>query len=385
MKIILYPARIENKNLGDILINGLLIRELTKSRIIVLKGTPSDQLSSFIEFENPFIHNIVYIHPKHIWEPLAKIKTLLFVLKNVNNMDFVFDTPGHLSDPRFSIKSLLKNNYELLKVIFYKLLNIKYAKYGVTVGPYSSISWIYQKLINKLSYSYGIRDIENLNMLNKRGFKNLIYIPDLAYLLYGSPILNYSLIDSSSLAKQPYSLISVRDNIIGHKPDLPYFRCLTEFILESIKQLSYTVECKNVVLSFQVDYDKNAVSVLYEDIKETFPQFNIILIDRKLGIEEVLPLYRNANLVLTNRLHVFLLVMLAQGKSVMITDVKNHQKVSRILTDSGFSDLLLDIFTKSDVNKLITAVSDKNAPQHYNSSFEKFNLEIISKIQSLLK
>ena len=48
IKKILYPSKIEENNLGDILINALLVRELTKNKEVYFKGKPNQQLLNLI-------------------------------------------------------------------------------------------------------------------------------------------------------------------------------------------------------------------------------------------------------------------------------------------------------------------------------------------------
>ena len=57
MKKVLYPSRIKDSNLGDVLINSLLIRELSKKATVYLDGdVPS--MANIIFSDNPHKENI---------------------------------------------------------------------------------------------------------------------------------------------------------------------------------------------------------------------------------------------------------------------------------------------------------------------------------------
>nr|WP_246314320.1 polysaccharide pyruvyl transferase family protein [Kineococcus aurantiacus] len=63
------------------------------------------------------------------------------------------------------------------------------------------------------------------------------------------------------------------------------------------------------------------------------------------GARAVLAAYAAADVVLTNRLHTFLLA-LAQGTcAFVLTDPRTHAKLDGLLTDAGLADLLLDVRT----------------------------------------
>ena len=108
MKKVLYPSRIERNNLGDILINALLIRELLKEKQVYFKGMPSEILFNLIAKNNPNIHNLKIIKEIDINGGFlkAKIQTFLYLCKNPY-FSIVFDTPGHISATKRSVLKVL--------------------------------------------------------------------------------------------------------------------------------------------------------------------------------------------------------------------------------------------------------------------------------------
>ena len=183
MKKILYPSRIEENNLGDILINALLVRELMKNNTVYFKGVPNSQFLELISTNNLNV-NFKIIKAIQTDKPfiVTKIQTLIYLLKNPI-FDLVFDTPGHISGNKSFLKNQLKVFLELFKIITYRSLGIKYLKYGITLGPFTNYFWFYQKIIARLSFLIVVRDKNNYESLIERGLKNTFLKPDLAFLL----------------------------------------------------------------------------------------------------------------------------------------------------------------------------------------------------------
>ena len=58
MKIVIYPARFNRSNAGEILINVLLVRELSKHARVYIVGN-CDDVMHYLTRNNPFAHRII--------------------------------------------------------------------------------------------------------------------------------------------------------------------------------------------------------------------------------------------------------------------------------------------------------------------------------------
>jgi polysaccharide pyruvyl transferase WcaK-like protein len=364
MKKVLYPARIERNNLGDILINALLVRELLKKNQVYFKGKPDRNLYDLIVKNNPNSHNLkvikeIDVNSSFLW---TKIQTLRYLCK-YPKFYLVFDTPGHISQQKSQIKSTLKGCFEILKIFCYKFFGVKYVKYGITLGPFSGKSWFFQKYICKLSDKVVVRDHSNYLSLTERKLENIVLKPDLAYLLTNNKCLLGDV--TKERINNDVITISLRGSIVGKAIDVNYFKKVCNATIELINQLSVLKTISVINIAYQVDADKETSMQLECLLKEKFKNIKICLVNHVLDFESALNLYKSSEIVITNRLHVFLFSMACYTKTYIVTDMINHKKLISIVSDldlqsliyteksliSWHADVLEDFLIKADKNK----------------------------------
>ena len=81
------------KNLGDVVINALLIRELLKKAKVYLKGMPSEDLLALIRVNNQNYDNLSVVKPNSRSRIGQKAQTFMYLLTQPK-FDMVFCPPG---------------------------------------------------------------------------------------------------------------------------------------------------------------------------------------------------------------------------------------------------------------------------------------------------
>ena len=344
---ILYPSRIEENNLGDILINALLVRELSVNNKVCFKGQPNQQLLDLITDKNDYKENIEVITQIDISQSFVKtkIKTLSYLIKN-KNFYWVFDTPGHISGKKSFIKNILKSIFEISKILVYKILGIGYVKYGITLGPFPNFFWYFQRIIAKLSVLIVVRDQQNATLLVRKNLKNTMLKPDLAFLLVNNNLITpqqQEINDSEGVVT-----VSLRGSIVGKALDNGYFKIITKQTIDLINQLKEIKKVKVINISYQVDADKKTSFLLEDILKNEFKNSQVLLHKEILTFKKASNLYQSSEVVVTNRLHVFLFSMACGTKSYIVTDIINHKKLISIAKDLKMDELIYT--SKSNIN-----------------------------------
>ena len=341
IKKILYPSKIEENNLGDILINALLVRELTKNKEVYFKGKPNQQLLNLITYNNKYSDNIKIINQIDIshavWK--SKLQTLAYLIKG-SNFYMVFDTPGHHPGFKSMYKNILKLIFDSSKILCYLFFKIKYVKYGITLGPFSGIVWGFQRIISKLCFLIVPRDQKNADLLLEKGLKNTISKPDLAFLLVKENGILANKKKKISLSDSGIITVSLRGSLVGKSLDQVYFEKITEDTIALIHNLKKTKKVKRVNISYQVDADQKTSFLLEKRLKKEFNDIDVILYKNILHFQEASDLYLKSGMVITNRLHVFLFAMACSTKSFIVTDIDNHMKIISIAEDLNLDSLI---------------------------------------------
>lgn len=351
IKKILYPSRIESNNLGDIIINALLVRELSKYGTVYFKGNPTTELLHLSKVDNSYNGRIKVLDFNTNSFLIYKFSVLKYILLN-RNVSYSFETPGHLSSKENFFKSILKIFLDLVRTLIYKFFGIKFVRLGVTLGPYSNFEWYLVRYIIKNSYKNVVRDSSNYKFLKLRN-RNVNYLPDLAFLLFNDSLLK--LVSNSPFDVESDLLISMRGNLKGKKIDNTYF----SYQLQKIKDiLKNNLSVKKIIISYQVDADKESSQILYDSLQNLFPNITFVFLQNQLSFYDAIKFYSNSNLLITNRLHVLLISMSLSVPSIIVTDNVNHLKLIDIVNDLQLSELYLDGFSNIDWDKVFLIYSN---------------------------
>lgn len=346
-KIFYYSGFTQFENTGDLLINKTLLDIISSKGTIVV-----DDRNMPAGYKTELTHkvsNIVRLSEtgvktswnKYIFNTL--FKNFLFKKKDI----YILDNPGHhISKQAQPTKGQEK---DLVKKKVLKALGGKSLKIGVTLGPYSDAMSRYYAKTSKLYHAILVRDSKTLDLTKKYGFENVSYIPDLAW-AYNDKKFNVP--PTINVPSEKYIVLSFRDCIDGKVRDESYFNK----IKENIRLILSMYADYKVVLSFQVEYDRPVCQDLYNTFKETH---SIEVIDSCLSISDAMNLYTNAQMVISNRLHVLLLAIKANTLPIAVTDVEKHNKLTDMFYDEGVKECVFDINEKNLIQNFTASVANK--------------------------
>ena len=328
--MILYPTKFKKNNLGDVLINVILIKELLKDhRILMEDEIPSefreqltvDEISRIIVQRNWLSRFVNY--PVVHW---------LALLPSLSKIKYSISVPGHHKVTN-DITSYIRTAKDIFKLSILNILGIKSVRLGVTIDVEKGFAMSLFRVLSKSYHAIGIREGVNYADLSKAGIKNCILMDDLAVMLYDPKELKDLNYENSKTVT-----LSFRGGLFGSKVEPDY----TAKVLTYVKAILMNdfFNNKAFVICHQVEEDAEVSSILYEALKDTYPctlQANI------MNMYDANILYRKSNCVLTNRLHVGLLAIVNGCPAYVITDLKKHTKIVNVFNELGLGNLLHDL------------------------------------------
>jgi polysaccharide pyruvyl transferase WcaK-like protein len=332
---ILYPTRIKKSNLGDILINVLLIRELSKNDVVYLDSKPDRVIESLITINNPYKDNIKFDKTVSIVDGRPVVRWLK-LLKTIPSLSVVFDPPGHYFGGG-KVKTMLKTMKYISRARLLKSRGIKMVRFGITLGPFTPSEWKTQKQLAKTYTGIGIRDKSNYNKLVEKGLENLFLIDDVSLLYTAKDFISK---DNKLKEKYgEYAVISFRGAIEGSVTDTTYLNNIIE-LFKKVVAANVVGTNTTLVFAYQVKEDLPVIEEMLNSIKDF--DVKTVLIEEQLNFTDAINLYNGAKYVLSNRLHVALLALLNDAPAYVITDVKEHHKLVNVFNDLSLSELLID-------------------------------------------
>lgn len=357
-RIFYYNGNTQFENTGDLLINKTLLDIISSNGIIVINDeklplnyknellTGLDNIIKFSDSDNQLSFN------KHIY--LSLFKNFIFRKKEI----FILENPGHhfsklLKPGKFEFKDFLKR-------YLFKKLNCNVLKIGVTLGPYSDSMSVYYAKTSKYYHSIFIRDFKTLELTNKFNFKNITYMPDLAWAFNNE---KYQSISKINIPNSKYIVISFRDAMEGSARDAEYFVQLER----SLEKIFETYIGYKFVLSYQVVFDKKVCEDIFVHFKDSY---DVTFIDECLNISDAMYLYSNSEMVISNRLHVLLLAIKSKTLAIALSDVKKHNKLVSMYHDENVKECFLDIYDSNFIINLQTTINMRQI------LLEKFDLII---------
>lgn len=357
-----YLSEINCMNLGDIIINGFLIRELSKHAIIYIYGEPCQEVIEIYEFSNIYKDNIIRIKPPKGGRYIQELYFIYMVLIDKIHLDYYFQSPGHVYGTE--IRGMFRFVLRSLQTFIFSIKNIKIVIYGATFGPFDNIRMFFYRSISLITNKFYItvRDSSNYQELKNYKFKNIGLIPDLSYLIDN----NYSVNSSSellSLCNNKYIVVSFRTPFEGAEKDDVYSKAIIDKISQVIAYKKRINSKIILVVSFQVDSDLPFMENVYEIIKNELDLGQVVFMKKRLSLGEAICLYKNAENIYTNRLHVYLLAEISGTKAIVITDIKKHKKIVNYMIDNSGEDLLVNVYIK-----------DANWEKIHNASMQDLSL-----------
>ncbi|WP_013322873.1 polysaccharide pyruvyl transferase family protein [Gloeothece verrucosa] len=344
--LIFYSAQTAYNNLGDLMINKILLTYLRKygKLLVDSREVPDDYLKNLGIEPDEKISQFT-LKPNYLMI-LLRIKSL-FHQPNNQKIYQVF-TPGHrYAKPSF-FQSLPLLKFILINSIL-RIFGIRLCQFGISIGPFSKPLMIHEVWKSKLMYFYSVRDNISKEYAHKIGVKNVYLFPDLAWLME---------VDSQKYLhkdgqESDYIIFSYRSSTHAFAPSENYQKQLFN-VLDKIVEIARLQWSKKLVISYQVDQDYQFCKTIAQRYQTSI---DVTFIEQILDESSMYDLYSNAYMVFSNRLHVLLFSLSCGSLPVGVIDKVNHDKITGIFNDAGLEELLIDIGKDTVEDQQILAFS----------------------------
>lgn len=238
--------------------------------------------------------------------------------------------PGHnFGKPSANMQSYL----ELIYTASFKIiLRVEFIRVGTSVGHLEKSAIRIEKLKAKFYKVYGVRDNSSYNLFAP---SKISYFPDLAFL---SKDVKLNLEKSKDIKTEPYILLSFRPSFPDAKISYDYIKAIIKKLLNFIKERDES----SIKIAFQVPEDRTPCLAISEAISRIEGK-KVEFIDETLELDASIDIIRNANLVISNRLHVLLPALINGVSHISLTDLHLHNKLVALYETIGAGFALHDI------------------------------------------
>ena len=338
MNYFFYSLHTQYVNTGDLLINTSLIELLATRGVVYVDDTnKAAHLINHIFSNDKIIKlsSITNTDNKSVSSFKVMIRYLKkrIKLKKEDDSFYLVLVPGEAG--RIGFKSALLYLLSLRRYLLLRLKGVKILRLGVSLQRFENGNGYVEGLFSLFFHAYGVRDTYSYQLGRKLRFFHLSYFPDLAWA--------YRWRDKTQTLsqKKDYIVLSFRSARSIDKSAKNY----TSYILSIISDLQTVIKKSNlssykIIISYQVEYDKQAANEIYEFLEEQ--GFNVELIEEQLDIKNALMLYYNAKCVISNRLHVLLMAILADTLSIPFINIGDNKKIFGVFYDNELSELVLN-------------------------------------------
>ncbi|QXP64480.1 hypothetical protein [Polaribacter sp. HaHaR_3_91] len=317
MKIYFLVAT-QHDNLGDLLINKMLIDEISKYGTVYVDaaGVPDSFKKELISKNNVKDFELEY------GGSLKRITGYKLLSDVRSEFDFYFKSPGPSGGVGYDYKSIIRTVVLAYQFNYLSKGQMKLNLVGNDIIIKTKLDSWFQRNTNKCFENYLVRSKQNRDELLDLGYKNARFIPDVAFL--------YDRKNGTNEKKEKVC-ISFRD-LKSEKYKNKIISILTDAI-PFYKEKGLIIE-----FCFQVESDYEFNKFLYEKFKSE----NVLFKASCLKYNEI-PYYNTAKYVLTNRLHVMILGIVHQAIPVLVlNDDLKTSKINRIISDNKLDVLIVN-------------------------------------------
>lgn len=363
-RIFFFSAKTQHENLGDAVINRELLRELTKAgRVEMCEGGMPGEFLAFVSV--PGIHT----HASTGAFYLLLLKTAIFALFKPRQQLYYVLNPGGFSGGVSGI-GYLRQAFLIFMYMLLNLLCVRVVRLGASAGPYSTSRLRIEKLKTALMHKNTVRDTVSLDYLKQHGFPEAGLFPDWAYMLdkagtdSGSPLFG----------SRGYSVVSFRA-----EPGKPGYDAAIERHLDALISEHPQLAQQQWACVSQVDFDvaRNAQLAAHLAARgiDTVCQSD-------LREPEYFRIYRHAQYVFSNRLHVLLFALRQGAVAYAMVDPAINTKIVGIYRDMGLQELIIDITRPTTPHMLKTRASFE---PEVDAIFQAKQAEIRKQLQLVLQ
>lgn len=345
-RLIFYRAQTQYDNLGDLIINRILLNKLKHYGAILvdLRGVPDwyyEQLE-LTEAERA---------SQYGW----KMNYLMFFAAVRSRFSpnprkiYLIEPPGHRYG-KLSVQQLKNALLSFLYYCIFRLLGVRICTFGVSIGPCAKTPEILEWWRSNLFYFYSLRDSISQNYARRIGVRRVVSFPDLAWLADVPAAAPTSFL----LPKEDYIIFSFREQTHNLVESSEYQQQLYQTLDAIVAQVCQTWS-KKLVISYQVGMDQRFCKHLAERYSSLH---TVQFVEERVDLDSMQQVYGGAFMVFSNRLHVLMLAMLYGAIPIAVIDKMNHHKIMGIFQDADLKPLLLDVTAGSDSLKILSALAE---------------------------
>jgi polysaccharide pyruvyl transferase WcaK-like protein len=332
---IFFSIKTQFGNLGDALINRLLIREALKYGDVIIDGSRCpksfiDTLGISESFELVGNDNNKIIN--------SYLQLFYFVVFNrINNEDvYFFLNPGGLGQS-LSLKSKISTYINNVLLHFYKLIGVKVCQVGVSFDKMNRTELLLQKMRSNALHKLYVRDNGSHKYLSENNFKLSGVYPDLAFYLCDDEFLNYNNENNNSVC---FSFRVDENNLDLHNLQL--------FLDEAN---SYFDDSYCFIFLSQVDRDNIFMKDIHKWFSENYLRNSEMFICSD-NIDINSDVYKKCKYIFSNRLHVLLLGASNGACPVAVISKGYNKKIENLFLDIDLDASLLYFGEDFDLDKI---------------------------------
>lgn len=332
-QLIFFPLQTQYTNLGDQLINKVLLDKLQNYGDLIVddRGVPE----WYIEKLGLLPHQRSSHYGKKLNYLIIENSLKNKFSHQFKQIYFIYH-PGHRYGDRTWLETFSWFRAMLISNSLFYLLGVRMCSFGISIGPFSTPLQILEKLKSRFMYFYSVRDSISEVYAKSIGIQKVQRFPDIAWLMKIKPaeqIKNLISIEGQ------YIIFSFRSATNAYTNSNVYANKLCA-ILDQIFNLFCLTLNQKLVISYQVEMDYDFCQFLENRYKD---RGKVICLKEKLETDTIYDLYHNASMVFSNRLHVLLFSIVSHTLPIAVVDVKKHDKVVGIFQDANLHELIIDI------------------------------------------
>lgn len=341
-----FSAKTQHQNLGDLIINReLLALAHSYGSVSVLSGGMPESFLNRLGVRNYILYRsssgfIFSLLVSAIRRIISYKEPRVYFLLN----------PGGFSGG-VQLKALPKQFAIIIQYALLKIVGVRIVRLGASFGPFYGFRTTLEKVKHRMIYKNTGRDSISLNYAKEIGLSGFEFFPDFAYFLSPPEKL-----DNHEADQEPYVIMSFRSEL----SDSSYDAKLETKIKEIMQARSKSVS-ERIIFATQVSFDEAR-------------NLELCSIFTGLGFtaecspaetdSELFELYRGAEAVFSNRLHVLLFALRQGTPAYAVIDLNKNSKVAGLYADMDLACLVCDI---SDVSKEENVCD--HSPEYLNDIF----------------
>lgn len=156
----------------------------------------------------------------------------------------------------------------------------------------------------------------------------------------------------SNQKKGGYIVLSFRNQLVGDKKDDSYESGVVKIIDVIINTAKYLN--KQIVFCYQDNRDFQFMKKMHQKFRQ---RNTIFLKEKAINEENMGDFYSKAEIIFTNRMHVFLCGLLTGTVAIGVSDFSRHHKLKDCIKDLSLEELMIDIHRTKDVMSMISTIS----------------------------